>query len=404
MGLIETIRTAGESLLANKTRLLLTMLGVIIGVLSVVLMLSLGSAVQNFINGQLGVFGSNLITIAPDPGVPNARLTIDDYTAIADPARVSGVRRVVPAVSGQVTAVTPFASKNYEVNGTTPDNFPMRAITFTQGVSFSEQQGELRARVAVIGHDVAKTLFPGQIALGQTLLINNVAFQVVGVTGRKGSDGVGGSVDTTVYVPLSVAQEKLFPNRAAGLKSLDSITAEAVSSAASSGAIRDIANVLRKNHNLLFGQKDDFTVFDLSSIQSTVNTITNTLRAFLAATGGISLLVGGIGIMNIMLVTVTERTREIGVRKAIGADPANIRMQFLVEALVVTFTAGVIGIALAQAITLLANLYQSTIVLTLQPASVLISLGVSVLIGVVFGLYPAYRASVLAPVEALRYE
>jgi putative ABC transport system permease protein len=402
MGLIETFRTALESLAANRMRAALTMLGVIIGTSAVVLLLALGEGVTNYFNAQFATFGSNQITVSPDNSVAGARLTNNDIKALRE--SLSGAKRIVPQVSGNLNVVAGTSSKGFSIVGTTPDNFAMRTIGMQEGAVFSDEDVDGRVRNAVVGYQAAIDLFGGQPAVGQTMLINSVPFRIVGVTEKKGSAGPGSSSDDTVYVPLTVAQEKLFPNRASGMNSVSQITIEAASSEASAQLTQDIAEVLRQQHNLLFGQQDDFRVFDQSSTLATINGILLALQVFLAAIGAIALVVGGIGIMNIMLVSVTERTREIGVRKAIGATPGSIRLQFLVEALVVTVIAGGLGVVFASALSLLIGAVQTYITPVVQLDAVIIAVGVSVAIGVIFGLYPAYRASKLQPVEALRYE
>jgi len=258
-----------------------------------------------------------------------------------------------------------------------------------------------RLRVAVVGPTLADNLFPGQTALGQTFLIGSVPFRIVGILEKKGGNGFGGT-DDSVFVPLTVAMEKLFVK--GGLKAVSNITVEAVSADRSPDALNEIAAVLRQRHNIQIGQPDDFRVFDQASLVATLNTVVGTLTAFLGAIGAISLLVGGIGIMNIMLVSVTERTREIGVRKAIGAQPFAIQLQFLIEALTVTLVAGIIGILLSVLLVTVINSVQTSITPKIQSNAVIIAFSVSVLIGVLFGFYPAWRASRLEPVEALRYE
>jgi putative ABC transport system permease protein len=404
MGLLETFRTAIESLTTNKLRTALTMLGVIIGVMSVVLLLALGAGVQKFINDTLATAGTNQLFIFPDNSVAGARLTMEDYKAIADPANVPGLKRIVPRVSGNLKASAGIASKNSEIVGTLPEDFTMRLLTIEQGAHFTNSDVDTRRRVAVLGHQAAQDLFPNQIALGLNVLVDGVPFRVVGVNTKKGTQGPGNEPDRMIFVPLTIAQETLFANRPGGVKALSQITAEAVSTEATAAALDNIGKTLRKRQGLLVGQKDTFRVIDQASFISTVNTVLVGLQGFLAAVGGISLLVGGIGIMNIMLVSVTERTREIGVRKAIGADPGAIRLQFLVESLVVTMFAGSIGVGVAAGLAAIIGAAQDSIEPQIQFTAVAIAFGVSVFIGAVFGFYPAFRASKLPPVEALRYE
>jgi putative ABC transport system permease protein len=407
MNLFETIRTAFESLTSNLLRTLLTMLGVIIGVASVVTLMSLGSGVQDYITGQLQQTGTNLLAISADASnsdTPNARLTNDDVRAISNRINVPEVGRVAPQVSGNLNVAAGTHSSNRTIVGTTPENFPMRNINIAQGAFYTANDNETRSRVAVLGYQAALDLFPNQPALQQTILIGGVPFRVVGVTEKQGGAGFGASPDDTVYVPLTVAQEKLFTDRSGGLKSVSTIVAETTSSDNSKAAIESITTVLRRQHGLLAGQSDDFRILDQASLISTLNTVTGTLTAFLSAIGAISLLVGGIGIMNIMLVSVTERTREIGLRKAIGAEPAAIRVQFLIEALMVTVFAGMLGILLGVLASWLVGQILGTFKPVVEISSIAIAFIVSVLTGVVFGLYPAWRASRLSPVEALRYE
>jgi putative ABC transport system permease protein len=403
MGLIEILRTAVESLAANKLRTALTMLGVIIGVGSVVTLLSLGAGVQQFIGGQLKSLGTNLIAVLPSEA-PGARLTTDDVLKLTDRARLPGVVSVVGEVSDAVEVATESTRQTTGVTGSPPAFQRQNAVKLQVGRWTNQDDEDLRARVAVLGHTVARQLFRGQpaSALGQTVLINGAAFEVVGVAAPKG--GLSAGIDDAIRVPLTVAQEKLFANRPGGARALSAITVEMANGSDMPAASRAITRLMRESRNTQPGQKDAFRLFEPTSLISSFNTITTALTAFLGAIGAISLLVGGIGIMNIMLVSVTERTREIGVRKAIGASPASIRAQFLIEALTVTCFAGLLGIALGAGVSTVIGIVQEQFKPVIEFSAIAIAFGVSAAIGMVFGFYPAFRASKLQPVEALRYE
>ena len=403
MNLLEIFRTALESLLANKLRTLLTMLGVVIGVGSVVALLAIGTGVGNSITSRIQSNGTNLLTIQPDNrSSSSARLTVSDVEALSDQSRVPQVKMVVPSVTGQGRIVAGTNSQSASINGTVPANFEARSLTLTDGELFTAEDGEARRRVAVLGSTIAAELFPQGDWLGQTILVANVPFKVTGVLSATGA-GFGASSDDTVFVPLAVAQEKLFPMRAGGLHGISSITAVLYDANEATAAQAAITTVLREQHKLEDTQADDFRIFNQAQLADTLNSVSATLTAFLGAIGAISLIVGGIGIMNIMLVSVTERTREIGVRKAIGARRGSIRLQFLIEALTVTVLAGLIGIGVGIGISSLVGSV-SSFAPQVSATTILIAFAVSVFIGVVFGLYPAWRASLLSPVEALRYE
>ena len=407
MNIIETFRTALESLAANMLRTMLTMLGVVIGVASVVTLMALGSGMQTSVTSQIQSTGTNFLTISADSrAVPGARLTNNDVTLLSDPLNVPGVAYVVPQVSGnlQVAAGANAGASARSVVGTTPDNFPMRSIKVESGALFTREENDARQRVAVLGYQTAADLFGGSSPIGQAVLIGAVPFKVVGVLARQGGGFPGNSPDDSVYVPISVAQEKLLVNRAGGSKSVSSITVQTISSGDNAAIGIAISQTLRSAHNLVAGQADDFRIMDQAALLETLNEVTGIITLFLGAIGGIALLVGGIGIMNIMLVSVTERTREIGVRKAVGAPPGAIRLQFLIEALLVTCLAGGIGILMAYGLSWLIGSVQTTLAPVIQANTVIIAFAVSVLIGVLFGFYPAWRASRLDPVEALRYE
>ena len=407
MNIVETLRTALESLASNMLRTMLTMLGVVIGVASVVTLMALGSGMQSSVTSRIQSTGTNQLTISADNrAVPGARLTNKDVTLLSDPLNVPGVAYVVPQVSGnfQVAAGANASTSSRSVVGTTPDNFPMRSIKVAEGVLFTRAENDARQRVAVLGYQAGLDLFNNRSAVGQTILIGSVPFRVVGVLGKQGGGFPGNSPDDTVYVPIGVAQEKLMVNRAGGSKSVSNITVQTISSDDNTAVSIAISTTLRSAHNLVTGQSNDFRIMDQAALLETLTEVTGVITLFLGAIGGIALLVGGIGIMNIMLVSVTERTREIGVRKAVGAQPGAIRLQFLIEALLVTCLAGALGILLAFALSWLIGSVQTSLVPVVQANAVIIAFGVSVLIGVMFGFYPAWRASRLDPVEALRYE
>ncbi len=403
MSLLELVETAFESLTTNKMRTFLTMLGVIIGVAAVVTLLALGSGVQTSIDSQITSMGSNLLNISPNRQVANARLTIDDATALADRLNVPDAIRVVAQLNGNATVSAGTNKDTPEIIGTLPGYFPMKNVTVASGAAFTQSDVDQRLRVAVIGPTLAQNLFGNQPAIGQSFLIGSVPFKVIGVLETKGGTGFGGT-DDSAFVPLTVAMEKLFVHRPAGLKSISNITVEAASTGQSTAALNEVAAVLRKRHGIIIGQPDDFRIFDQASLVQTLNTVVGTLTAFLGAIGAISLLVGGIGIMNIMLVTVTERTREIGLRKAVGAQKRDIVVQFLVEATAISLVGGGIGIGISLVGALLVSAVAPDLQVTVEPSSVVLATAISVAIGVFFGIYPANRAAALNPIDALRYE
>jgi putative ABC transport system permease protein len=404
MNLLEIFRTALESLSANKLRTLLTMLGVIIGVGSVVTLLAIGTGVSNNITSRIQDTGTNLLTIQPDNRASSsARLTMGDVEALADPVNVPELTMVIPSVAGNLRITAGTNTQNASVNGTRPEYLDARSLSIVDGEMFTLDDLDARTRRAVLGSSLAAELFPDGGAIGQTILVGNVPFKVTGVLTESGG-AFGNSPDDSVFIPLTVAQEKLFVQRSAGVRSVSNVTAVLRSTEDSDAAMENITAVLRERHNLLAGQSDDFRIFNQAQLAETLNSVASTLTAFLGTIGAISLVVGGIGIMNIMLVSVTERTREIGVRKAIGARRGSIRLQFLIEALTVTVLAGVLGIGVGVGISALVGTVQSSLVPEVSLSTVAIAFGVSVLVGVIFGLYPAWRASLLSPVEALRYE
>ena len=403
MNLFETVRTAFESLSANKLRTLLTMLGVIIGVASVVALLSIGAGVSGLISESIKGIGTNVMTIQIDDRISTARLTNADVQALSDPTRVSGLTRVVPELGiKQITSAgREFIDK--DVNGTTPAFFALRNIKLKSGVPFTLADVKQQRRVIVLGAFAADALFGDVDAVGETVLVGTVPFTVIGVAQAKGGLA-NDTIDDAMWVPLSVAQEKLYVAQRSSLTALTSIYVEVKDVKTIDLLMAKMTNVLRREHALLAGEPSDFRILNQTALVSTLDTVVNALTAFLGTIGAISLIVGGIGIMNIMLVSVTERTREIGVRKALGARRGNILTQFLVEALMVSGLAGVIGIGVGVASSQLLARVQTYLTPQIQPTAIAVAFGVSMLTGVVFGMYPAWRASRLMPVAALRYE
>jgi putative ABC transport system permease protein len=410
VGILEVVRIAMDSLQANKFRAILTMLGVIIGVASVVALLALGSGASASITGQIESIGTNLLTVLPGaqamraPGAASAQtLTMDDYEAI----RALGlpVAGIAPQFGGSTQLVAAAADKGAQVVGTTAAYRGLNDLQLQEGVFFDEAQERAGAAVVVLGANLAEDLFGGGQAVGQTVRVKGQVLRVIGVLAPEGGNGFG-SVDDQAFVPIRLAQERLFGGRTPDGNSyrVSSISLSATDSADLDAIQSRVEALLRERHHLATdGEEDDFTVFNQASLLGTLSTITSLLTAFLGAIAGISLLVGGIGIMNIMLVSVTERTREIGLRKAVGATAGNVLLQFVVEAVFISLLGGVIGVIFGVVIALLVGL-SGALPAAISAGSILLALGFSVAVGLFFGIYPARRAARLNPIDALRYE
>ena len=407
----EVIRMAFGSLVANKVRSALTMLGVIIGVASVVALIALGDGASASITGQITAIGTNTLTIAP--GSPSKRgpgstgvaqtLTFDDAKAIDQlglPLRASA-----PQFSANLQIIAPAADKSASVIGTTTGYQTINDLTMARGVFFSDADVKNGAAVVVLGNTLAKDLFGAGQAVGQNVRMRDQSYRVIGVLAVKGSSGFG-SVDDRALVPLATAHQR-FPNTRTpdGNAYIVSSVTVAVKNKDDLAAVESrITTLMRERHQLKAnGSEDDFQILNQAALLGTLTTITNLLTVFLAAVAGISLVVGGIGIMNIMLVSVTERTREIGLRKAVGAQSQDILMQFIFEAIVLSLVGGLIGLGLGGAIALLVTL-SGALSASVSFSAAALALSFSIAVGLFFGIYPAQRAAQLNPIDALRYE
>ena len=401
-----------SALAANKSRSLLTILGIVIGIMAIIIVMSLGEGAQNLILSQIQSIGSRVIAIVPgrEPTGPT------DFTSLfADSLKDRDLislqnKNNVPHASIVMGIVFGSAAVTHENNTYTPTIFGSGAefadiynITPSEGRIFTQEEAKGFVDVAVIGSKVQEKLFDNESALGQTIRIKNTTFRVIGILKSTGQLSFL-NFDDAVFVPYSTAQQYIM-----GIKYFNRMVVEADSDANVAGTVEDIKATLRADHNITDPAKDDFFVQTQESALQTVSTILNVLTLFLAAVAAISLVVGGIGIMNIMLVSVTERTREIGLRKALGATDRDILTQFLLEAIILTVIGGVIGITLGGLFSflisfILSHAFQLNWAFALPLTAVLLGIGVASAIGLVFGIYPARQAARKSPIEALRYE
>ncbi len=402
--LLECLRMAFQGLINNKVRSILTMLGIIMGVGAVIAMVGLGQGFSAHMSAEFQSMGTNLLSIMKDRRVTGAwDLTVADAKALEG---LPGVQAVAPTYSGSATVLNNqgVESSDTTVNGVTVGYQTARNYKMSIGRFITEEDDDRKKKVAVLGSTTAETLFPNEAyPIGQVVRLNGIPFEVIGVMEEKGGSGFQ-DPDDVVLIPLGTAQSRLFgASTFRGQYTLSGIDVQATSDKEMSLAEEQIAATLREQHNLATGAEDDFRIMNQAEMIETTTSMLDTLTLFLGAVAAISLVVGGIGIMNIMLVSVTERTREIGLRKAIGAGRGDILLQFLIEAMGLSFTGGLLGIAFGVVAAGFIS-PQLGVDPVIAPYIMVIAAGFSAMIGIVFGIYPAMRASGLQPVVALRYE
>jgi putative ABC transport system permease protein len=409
VNVVQTLPVAMRALLRNKTRSFLTALGVVIGVASVISMVAIGEGAKSGVEKVFAAMGTNLLMVmsgsTSSGGVMGGygsmpTLTWDDLTAIK--TEVPSVRTAAPQLNTRASIVGEEANWNTQITGTTAEYFGIRSWTIGRGSLLTESDVETGNKVIVLGQTVADKLFgPNVDAVGQTVRVRGIPFIVVGVLAPKGQSPMGQDYDDAAFIPVSTFQAKIqggLQKYIAGM-----IVVSAVSPADTNRAQRAIEGLLRDRHHVVTGGDDDFQIRNLQEIAAAQQQGTQTLTTLLAAIAIVSLVVGGIGIMNIMLVSVTERTREIGVRMAVGAKPWHILAQFLVEAVSLSMMGGLVGVALGTgAATMLSQRLGWALVL--RPDIAIVAVAFSAFVGVAFGLYPAQKASKLDPIDALRYE
>jgi putative ABC transport system permease protein len=405
----EPLSTAWVGVITHKLRSFLTILGIVIGVGAVITLMSVGKGAEASILSNIQSMGSNLITIGPGAsmfgGVRGAiggasTLTMEDAEAISQ--QVSYISAVAPSYSSNLQLVVGSENTNAQVTGVTPEYMPVNNMKIASGALFSEQDYQRGAKVAVLGSNVAETLFGSASPIGQQMRMGTIIVRVIGVLESKG--GMMNSSDDAIFIPLTAMQQTVAqPRTAQGERIVSSIALTVSDENKSDQVVEEITSLLRTRHRLATGADNDFNVMSMEEIASTLSEAMGTMTLLLGAIAAISLLVGGIGVMNIMLVSVLERTREIGIRKALGARERDIWIQFLIEAAFLTFAGGIIGVIAGWVVSYIIS--SMGLMTTLVTADIVIlAVSVSVGIGLFFGFYPAWNASRLNPIEALRSE
>ncbi|RIV44948.1 ABC transporter permease [Flagellimonas pelagia] len=404
--ILNLIKIALKAIVLNKMRTLLTMLGIIIGVASVIAMLAIGEGSKKSIKDEISKMGSNMINIRPGAdmrggvrmgGSEMQSLKLEDYEALKEKATL--LSYVTPQVNGSGQSINGANNWPTSIYGVSPEYLDIKIWELSEGSMFTSAEVKSAAKVAVVGKTVVENLFPnGEDPIGKMIRFNSIPFKIIGVLEEKGESNFGQDQDDIIIAPYTTVQKRIL-----AIDYIQSIVASAVSEEEAEAAVDEITTILREQHHIGSNDDDDFNVFSMDELISTFSSTSEMLTVLLVAIASISLLIGGIGIMNIMYVSVKERTREIGLRMAVGAKGTDILLQFLIEAVLISVTGGIIGVLLGFGATLFIQgvLGWPTII---TPYSVIISFAVCAITGIFFGWYPARKAAVLDPISALRYE
>ena len=402
--LVETLKLSFHTILRNALRSMLTVLGIVIGVGAVIVMVTLGQGTTAQVTSDVAKLGSNVLMIRPGQagmGPASSSASTRDFTArdvAAIEEQVEGIVVAAPTASSAMTAIYGNLNHAQSVVGTDNRYFIARDWAIASGREFSDAELRTGSAVCILGETVREALFGTSDPLGETIRLKQVSCKVIGTLEKKGASGFGSDQDDTILMPLKTVQRRI-----AGNQDIPMIFVAVSDSTGTATAQADIEALLRERRGIRVGEEDDFNVMDMAQIASMLTSVTGVLTGLLSAVAGVSLLVGGIGIMNIMLVSVTERTREIGIRLAVGAQQSQVLMQFLVEAVVLSLFGGVIGVGVGLGLAALGGLWLNT-PFVFDPSIVAIAFLFSAFVGVVFGFFPARRAARLDPIEALRHE
>ncbi|MGJ8549611.1 ABC transporter permease [Winogradskyella wichelsiae] len=406
MRLFNLFKIATKAIILNKTRTLLTMLGIIIGVASVIAMLAIGEGSKESIRTTISAMGSNMITIRPgadDRGPARGSggdvqtLTLDDYNVIKEKATM--LSYITPVVNGGGQVINGSNNWPSTIYGVNPEYLNIKVVDLQSGSMFTDAEVQSASKVALIGQTVVDNVFPdGREPVGQMIRFDNIPFKVIGVLEEKGENTFGQDQDDVVIAPYTTVQKRIL-----AIDYLNQVMASAVSENDAPEAVIQVTEILRSQHKLMDSEEDDFSVRSMEELISTFSSTSEMLTILLVAVASISLLIGGIGIMNIMYVSVKERTKEIGLRMAVGAKGADILMQFLIEAILISITGGVLGVILGLGATVFIEKFLNWPT-SVALYSIIISFAVCAITGIFFGWYPARKASALDPITALRYE